>query len=120
MPTYSKPGAYIEWQDATFAALTPRRTDVPGFVGPAGRGPSDTPVPVESVRQFEAHFGSFVGTAFLAYAVRGFFENGGRRCWAVRVAAADGAKPAAAADLEIAAKSGTPRWLVAASSPGVW
>jgi len=120
MPTYSKPGAYIEWQDATFAAIAPLRTDVAGFVGLAGRGPIDTPVPVESVRQFEAHFGSFVGTGFLAYAVRGFFENGGRRCWAVRVAAFDGARPAAAAELEIAAQSGAPRWMIAASSPGVW
>lgn len=120
MPTYTTPGAYIEWQDATFAAITPLRTDVAGFVGLAGRGPIDTPVPVESVRQFEAHFGSFIGAGFLAYAVRGFFENGGRRCWVVRVAAADGARPAAAAALAIAATSGAPRWTIAASSPGVW
>ena len=43
MPTYTTPGAYIEWQDATFAAITPLRTDVAGFVGLAGRGPIDTP-----------------------------------------------------------------------------
>src|SRR5437867_13007792 len=115
MPTYSTPGAYIEWEDATAPAIDPLRTDVTGFVGLASRGPVDTPVPVESVRQFEAHFGSFMGAGFLAYAVRGFFENGGRRCWVVRVAAADGGRPAASAELTVLAKAGTPRWRIAAS-----
>ena len=90
MPTYSTPGAYIEWQDASAPVIQPLRTDIAGFVGLAQRGPVSTPVPVESVKQFEAHFGSFIGGGFLAYAVRGFFENGGRRCWIVRVAAAEG------------------------------
>ena len=120
MPTYTKPGAYIERQDATQGLVGPLRTDVAGFVGLAAKGPIDTPVAVESVRQFEAHFGSFIGAGFLAYAVRGFFENGGRRCWIVRVAAADGAKPAAAAQVTLAAQSGAPRWTLSASSPGVW
>lgn len=126
MATYTKPDAYIEWQDATSVAIDPLRTDIAGFVGLAARGPIDTPVPVESVRQFEAHFGSFIGGGFLAYAVRGFFENGGARCWIVRVAAANGAQPAAAAAVTLRAPAtllapaGPPRWTIAASSPGVW
>lgn len=120
MAAYSKPGAYIEWQDASQASITPLRTDIAGFVGLAACGPIDTPVPVESTRQFEAHFGSFIGGGFLAYAVRGFFENGGQRCWIVRVAAANGGSPAAPATLTLAAPDGTPRWTVAASSAGVW
>ncbi|HEX4456650.1 MAG TPA: hypothetical protein VIA18_01690, partial [Polyangia bacterium] len=119
MATYSTPGAYIEWQDASQAAIDPMRTDIAGFVGLAERGPIDTPVPVESVKQFEAHFGSFIGGGFLAYAVRGFFENGGVRCWIVRVAAANGGRPAAAASSTIAA-AGVPRWQLSAVSPGVW
>jgi Bacteriophage tail sheath protein len=120
MATYTTPGAYIERQDATQAAINPLRTDVAGFVGLASRGPIDTPVPVESVRQFEAHFGSFMAGAFLAYAVRAFFENGGRRCWIVRVAAAGGTKPAAAAQVSVASASGAPRWRLWASSAGTW
>lgn len=120
MTTHAKPGAYIEWQDATVAAIAPLRTDVAGFVGLASRGPIDTPVPLESFRQFQAHFGTFMGAGFLAYTVRAFFENGGRRCWAVRVAAAGGARPAAASRVELAGKSGARRWAIAASSPGVW
>jgi len=114
MATYSTPGAYIEWRDATAPVVQPLRTDIAGFIGLAARGPLNTPVPVESIAQFQAHFGSFIGGAFLAYAVRGFFENGGRRCWIVRVAAAEGARATAAA---IAWSN---RWQVTASGPGVW
>ncbi|HEX4454840.1 MAG TPA: phage tail sheath C-terminal domain-containing protein [Kofleriaceae bacterium] len=119
MPTYSTPGAYIEWQDASAPVIQPLRTDIAGFVGLADRGPLNTPVPVESVKQFEAHFGSFIGGGFLAYAVRGFFENGGARCWIVRVAAANGGLPAAPATW-LWPSLGTPRWQVTASGPGVW
>jgi hypothetical protein len=120
MVTYVKPGAYVEHQDATSTAIHPLRTDVAGFVGLARRGPIDTPVLVESFRQFETHFGAFIGGGFLAYAVRAFFENGGRRCWAVRVAARGGARPAAAASALVNGASGQPRWRIAASSPGGW
>jgi uncharacterized protein len=119
VPSYSTPGAYIEWRDASAPAIDPLRTDITGFVGLAERGPLGKPVPVESIKQFEAHFGSFIGGGFLAYAVRGFFENGGRRCWVVRVAAAGGGRPAAASSLSWAGQ-GSPRWQVSAGSPGVW
>jgi len=119
MPTYSTPGAYIEWQDASAPAIQPLRTDITGFIGLAQRGPLNTPVPVESVKQFEAHFGSFIGGGFLAYAVRGFFENGGRRCWIARVAAREASRPATAASL-VWQGLGVPRWRVEASGPGVW
>ena len=48
--------------------------------------PAAQAVPVQSWRQFQAYFGDFTGAGYLAYAVRAFFENGGRRCWVVRVA----------------------------------
>lgn len=119
MPTYSTPGAYIEWQDASAPLIQPLRTDITGFIGLAQRGPVNTPVPVESVKQFEAHFGSFIGGGFLAYAVRGFFENGGRRCWVVRVAAGEGGRPAARSSA-LWRSAGVPRWQIVASGPGVW
>lgn len=119
MPTYTTPGAYIEWVDASAPVIQPLRTDITGFVGLADRGPLNTPVPVESVKQFEAHFGTFIGGGFLAYAVRGFFENGGARCWIVRVAAASGGLPAAPASWPWPSL-GVPRWQVVASGPGVW
>ena len=59
--SYQKPGVYYERVDAQAPAISPLRTDIAGFVGLAERGPVDAPVPVESYRQFEAHFGGFTG-----------------------------------------------------------
>jgi hypothetical protein len=120
MASYVKPGAYMERQDAASPAIHPLRTDVAGFVGIARQGPVDTPVLIESFRQFETQFGTFMGSGFLAYAVRGFFENGGRRCWVVRVAARRGKRPAREAWIEIPGPSGKSRWRIGASSPGIW
>jgi phage tail sheath protein FI len=119
MPVYDTPGVYYQRADATAPAIAALRTDVAGFVGISQRGLIDTAMPIESWRQFEAHYGGFTGSGFLAYAVRAFFENGGRRCWVVRVASNDplmGAAPAATT-LRSATQD---LWLLRASSPGVW
>ena len=63
------------------------RMDVAGFVGVAAKGPLDRAVAIDGWPQFVATFGEFLPNAFLAYAVRGFFDNGGLRCHVVRVAA---------------------------------
>jgi hypothetical protein len=80
---------------AASVAENPLRMDVAGFVGFAERGPLDTPVMVEDIGQYRAIFG---GDVFLARskglpiyaqlprAVQAFFDNGGRRCYVVRVA----------------------------------
>jgi uncharacterized protein len=116
---YQKPGVYYERADAQSLAINPLRTDITGFVGLAQRGPIDSPVPVESYRQFEAQFGGFTGIGYLAYAVRGFFENGGRRAWVTRVASKDPFGGCATASVTLG--SGTRDvWRIEASSPGVW
>ncbi len=117
---YARPAVYVERADAIAPAPVVLRTDIAAFVGIARRGPVDTPVPVESLRQFLAHFGEFTGAGYLAYAVRGFFENGGRRCWVVRVANKDAAGGARAAAATIHDADKRPALLVTASSPGTW
>jgi phage tail sheath protein FI len=126
MPTYDTPGVYWEGRDAVPPAIDAARMDVAGFIGIARKGPLHTAVPVDSLRQFEAHFGSFTEAAYLAYVVKGFFDNGGRRVWVVRVATAAGDNAAAAATLEIALPpmplfpAWPAAWQIAASSPGSW
>lgn len=124
--TYRTPGVYIERVDASRVPPVVLRTDVAAFVGISEQGPLDTPVPIESVRQFTAHFGDFIGGGYLAYVVRAFFENGGRRCWVVRVAnrdfngeapATQGARPAW---IDIRDVDGNRALRVSASSPGTW
>jgi phage tail sheath protein FI len=96
--TYQTPGVSIEWIDRSAQQLDVGRTDVAGFVGLAPRGPVLTPTKIESAQQFFSAFGDaqtdVVAGAYLGYAVTGFFENGGRTCWVVRVANQAGARAA--------------------------
>ena len=110
MAAYTTPGVYYETVDASAADIRAVRTDVAGFVGIAERGPLHLAVPVESIVQFIAWFGAPIESGFLAYSARAFFENGGRRLWAVRIASDDAS---------VAALQGN-AWRIEASSPGVW
>ncbi len=113
------PGVYYQTVDAGAPPVTPLRTDITGFVGIAQRGPVDLPVPIESWRQFASWFGGFAGVGYLAYAVRAFFENGGRRCWVVRVASRDAVAGVAASSATLSSAGGAV-WRVRGSSEGTW
>jgi phage tail sheath protein FI len=109
------PGVRIEWPDTNAQQLDTGRTDVAGFLGIAERGPLHTAVKLESMRQFRTTFGAHIERGCLAYGVEGFFANGGRTCWVVRVA-----DPAAgrAARLRVQLPGG--RFVLEAISPGKW
>lgn len=119
------PGVALERGDAARPPSVVLRTDVAGLVGLTERGPLDTPVPVESMRQFHAHFGGFIDGGYAAWAARGFFENGGRRLWVVRAAHRQfgGEAPpnaARAARALVQDSAGRPVLSFAASSAGDW
>lgn len=120
MGNYVTPGVYHERFDASAPKINPLRTDIAAFVGIAERGPLDTPIPVESLRQFESHFGGPIPQAFLALVVRAFFENNGRRCWIVRVAGGSGGADAIASLAKFPTIAGQAGLEFHASSPGVW
>jgi uncharacterized protein len=115
---YSTPGVYFEWQDAAAHNIRPARVDIAGFVGIAERGPLHRPERIESWNQFTSTFGRHTSQGHLAYAVQGFFANGGRACWVVRVADPEWARPAR---LDIVAEEFEGRMLrLTAASEGVW
>jgi phage tail sheath protein FI len=116
MPEYVTPGVYYELLDTAPPLVSGVRMDITGFVGLAARGPLHRPVRIESWRSFQAVFGSFVRYGYLAYAVKGFLENGGRTCFVVRVAGPT-AKPATVT-LRNASAADLVR--IEASSPGIW
>ena len=87
MPNYTTPGVYFEFVDQAATAITAIRTDIAAFVGVAEKGPLHTPAAANSWAQFQAVFGGFLPNAYLAYAAKAFFENGGRHFYGVRVAA---------------------------------
>lgn len=121
MPTYSTPGVYYERVDTGATVISPLRTDIAGMVGIARMGPLHRALPVESWVQFQAWFGDFTNAGYLAYTVRAFFENGGKRAWIVRVAS----EAACCAGFELqwldpVTNKPRPAWFVSASSSGVW
>jgi hypothetical protein len=75
------------------------------------RGPLFEPVKAESWKQFVSVFGDFIAQGYLAYAVYGFFANGGRTCWISRVADRSSAETA---------RREFGGLLVSAGSPGSW
>jgi phage tail sheath protein FI len=93
MPTYLSPGVYVEEVPSSGKPIEAVGTSIAAFVGLAPGGPINTPFRVSRWGQFakvcgdsdEPDNGPFMEGAFLAHAVRGFFENGGTRCWVVRV-----------------------------------
>lgn len=95
---YPAPGFY---QEEVFPAPTSTLvTGVSVFLGYAAQGPVNTPQRLTLGPQFEALFGAPLTASYLAYAVQGFFENGGSMCYVVRLAEAELAEPALRAGLE--------------------
>ena len=80
------PGVFIEPSNPEVRIVAPSRTDVAAFVGIAQRGPLEVPTRVTSFKEFTRVFGAFYWPAYLAYAVKAFFENGGIAAWIVRSA----------------------------------
>ena len=118
MTFHRRPGAYFERTDRAAEQAVTLRSDIACFVGIAREGPLDTPVAVESFRQFQSQFGGFTGAGYLAYCVKAFFENGGARCWIVRVASKRADRGAVPAGLNVGPFGAG--WHLAASSPGAW
>lgn len=117
MPVYYTPGVYFERIDSGQEKIPGIRTDIPGFVGIAEKGPLHKPVRLESWKQFQSVFGGFIPQSYLAYAVHGFFENRGETCYVVRIADTDSAKKAEGILLD---KNGKPTFKVFALNEGQW
>ncbi len=94
MPEYLAPGVYVE--ETTFRQKTIEgvSTSTAGFVGPTRFGPTaGEPELLTSFLDFERIYGGIDYLDFgegevhndVAHAVRGFFENGGRRLYVARV-----------------------------------
>jgi phage tail sheath protein FI len=102
MPTYLAPGVYVEEVPAAVRPIAGVGTSTAGFIGVAAdnasmparpdntpyvQAPALTPRPINSWTEFTQAFGDFqTGNQYLAHAVYGFFNNGGGRCWVLRLA----------------------------------
>jgi phage tail sheath protein FI len=93
MPEYLSPGVHVEEQVSGPVPIEGVSTSTTGFVGMAVRGPLvGPPVLVTSYPEFVRNFGGYLPDSatfhdyrYLAYAVKGFFDNLGQRAYIVRV-----------------------------------
>lgn len=93
MPEYLAPGVYIEETSFRQKTIEGVSTSTAGLVGPTRFGPiTGAPELLTSYFEFERIYGGIDSLRFgedtiandLAHAVRGFFENGGRRLYVSR------------------------------------
>lgn len=107
MAEYLAPGVYVEEVPSAVKPIAGVGTSTAGFVGIAADIPSAnmpakpgggsytqaaalSPQPVNNWEEFKKKFGDFsTANQYLAHAVYGFFNNGGTRCWVIRVTTTD-------------------------------
>lgn len=105
-PQYLSPGVYIEEVDKGAKPIEGVGTSVAAFIGFAEKGPVNAPTLVTNWSQFRDTFGEFMEGSFLAYAVYGYFHNGGGTCYVVRIEqdSAEAAAPPAEGEAPAPAK----------------
>ncbi len=89
MPRCLSPGVYIEEVRPGSRPIERASTSTAGFLGATERGP-EPPLLITSWLSFQRWYGGYIPeVSYLAYAVEGFFHNGGRRCYIGRILADD-------------------------------
>ena len=125
MPNYTVPGVFIEPISSLPSDVESNSSSIGGFVGTLVRGVLEIPTLVTSWQDFLNKFAYGMETPFLsnsdlAYAVYGFFQNGGKQCYIVRTAhktASDEEEVYAIAGVTV----GTPTtFAVTAKDAGAW
>ncbi|WP_022774821.1 phage tail sheath family protein [Butyrivibrio sp. AE2015] len=93
MPEYLSPGVYVEEYDNSPRSIEGVGTSTAGFIGLAEKGPIEgAPLLVTNMKSFKQQFGGFLPEflygeyRYLANSVEQFFDNGGTRCYVMRVA----------------------------------
>lgn len=91
MPEYRAPGVYVEELERGPRPIEGVATGTVAFLGETERGPT-APRLISSYGEFVRLFGdAYDPGKYLPYAVKSFFDNGGRRVWVARIVGADAA-----------------------------
>jgi uncharacterized protein len=112
MPEFLAPGVYVEEVSSGIKPIEGVSTDIVGFIGLTERGPIGVRC-IKGFADYQRIYGGISSTKFLADAIKGFFDNGGRRAFVSRSVNAN--DKVAAAKLPDAAGCA-----VEAIGPGEW
>ena len=85
MPTYNRPGVYVNESALKAVVTSGSGRTTASFVGQATRGPLGKPVLIQSWGSFTAVFGDITASYELGYSLYQFFSNGGTECYVTRV-----------------------------------
>ena len=114
MPKYLTPGVLCMYGPKSIKGVS---TSTAGFLGATERGPV-SPRLVTSFANYRRVYGTFYENSYLAYAVDGFFRNGGQRCFVARIATEADKDKVASNDISIGSNGKTLR--IMALGPGKW
>ncbi|HEY7425685.1 MAG TPA: phage tail sheath subtilisin-like domain-containing protein [Gemmataceae bacterium] len=89
MPEYLSPGVYVEELPSGSQPIEGVSTSTAGFLGSTERGPEYANL-ITSWLDYQRWYGGYRTTpaSYLPYAVQGFFDNGGQRCFVTRIVGA--------------------------------
>jgi len=128
MPELLHPGVYVQEVPSAVRPIEGVSTSTAAFIGVADKGPVPgtiapngrmaQPVMITSVTEYTRQFGGFRKDSFLAYAVKAFFDNGGRRLYIVRVVGTGPSSPPSPPSR--AASPGGAALTISAINEGVW
>src|SRR6266508_5744696 len=95
MPEYLAPGVYVEEIDTGSKPIEGVSTSTAGMLGVTERGPVNVPILITGIGEYTYWFGERLDPliyhngndrhCYLPHAVEGFFTNGGKRVYIVRV-----------------------------------
>jgi Bacteriophage tail sheath protein len=91
MPEYLAPAVYVEEVDTGSKPIEGVSTSTAGMIGVTERGPANIPVLITSAGEYQRWFGQSLNMAdfgdhcYLPHAIDGFFTNGGKRVYVVRI-----------------------------------
>jgi Bacteriophage tail sheath protein len=117
--TLTYPGVYIEEVPSGVRTVTGVATSITAFVGYARRGPINDPTLVQSFADFTRSFGGLDAKSTMSYAVKQYFDNGGRDALIVRVVTLQGGTAARAGQVDVGGGGGKQVTLRAANA-GEW
>lgn len=110
MPEYLAPGLYIEEIERGPTPIEGVATSTVAFIGETAKGPVK-PRFITSYNEYIRYFGDIYDSGkYLPYAVKAFFDNGGRRCYVARIVGANAIPSSVTID----------GYSITATGPGTW
>src|SRR5690606_6773417 len=115
-PTY--PGVYVEEVSGGARPISAASTSTAAFIGEAEKGPIGQAIKIYNFTEFKNLYGTYLNSSYLAHSVFQYFNNGGSKCYVVRVTGDN--TQTASIDLFDRAVAAQQSMRISAKNAGVW